>query len=142
MRTCLCCCNVSAASLIIGMVWLIMASLMMVPLSSILSMVQLQGFMFQENLILFEEELLRYLPRYNLTEDDPVYSVLVGIPQYTPHTVLVCTVYCAMIVLESGLLIAGVKSQVIPQDWVNIKEITDIKHSFPLHSESCSNVFI
>ena len=113
MRTCLCCCNVSAASLIIGMVWLIMASLMMVPLSSILSMVQFQGFMFQENLILFEEELLRYLPRYNLTEDDPVYSVLVGIPQYTPHTVLVCTVYCAMIVLESGLLIAGVKSQVI-----------------------------
>merc|ERR1712013_635618 len=55
MRTCLCCCNVSAASLMIGMVWLIMASLMMVPLSSILSMVQFQGFMFQENLILFEE---------------------------------------------------------------------------------------
>ena len=112
MRSCLCCCSVSAASLTIGLVWLILAALMMVPLSSILSAVQFQGFVFQDNLIFFEEEVQSYLARYDWANDDPVHSVLVSIPQYTPHTVLGGTVYCALIVLESGLMVAGVRSKV------------------------------
>ena len=109
----MCCCSLPLASLIIGLVWLITAALLMVPLTSILSRVQFEGFMFKDNLILFEQDIQNSLPKYNCTEDDPVHNVLLNMPKYTPHAILGGTVYCALIVLEGSLLVAGVRTKVM-----------------------------
>ena len=108
----MCCCSLPLASLTIGLVWLITAALLMVPLTSILSRVQFEGFMFKDNLILFEQEIQNSLPKYNWTEDDPVHNVLLNLPKYTPHAVLGGTVYCVLIVLDGCLLVAGVRTKV------------------------------
>ena len=109
----MCCCSLPLASLTIGLGWLITAALLMVPLTSIMSHVQFEGFMFKDNLIIFEQEIQNSLPKYNWTEDDPVHNVLSNLPKYTPHAILGGTVYCALIVLEGGLLVAGVRSKVM-----------------------------
>ena len=60
----------------------------------------------------FEQEIQNSIPKYNWTEDDPVHDVLSNMPKYTPYAILGGTVYCALIVLEGGLLVAGVRSKV------------------------------
>ena len=108
----MCCCSLALASLTIGLLWLITAALLMVPLTSIWSHVQFEGFMFKDNLIIFEQEIQNSLPKYNWAEDDQVHNVLSNLPKYTPYAILGGTVYCALIVLEGGLLVAGVRSKV------------------------------
>jgi len=107
----MCCCSLPVASLLIGLLWLITSALLMVPLTSILSQLQFEGFMFQDNLILFEQEIQSNIPKYNWTEDDPMHNVLLSVPRYTPYTILGGTVYCALMVMESALLVAGVRSK-------------------------------
>jgi len=111
MRRCLSCCSLPLSTILIGLVWLITASLLLVPLISILSGVHFEGFMFKQNLELFEQEIQSSLPRYNWTEGDPVHDVLLNLPNYTPYTIMGGTVYCGLVVLESALLIAGVRSK-------------------------------